>query len=88
MKILNYSYDEVDINPLHDFENHKEEVRSFLDQLIEFSKDYKRKPKKYRRASGHNFESLTMENMNMLSIPKEDKKIRSNGNSPCHSEVS
>lgn len=55
MKILNYSYDEVDINPLHDFENHKEEVRNFLDELIEFSKDYKRKPKKYRRASGHNF---------------------------------
>jgi hypothetical protein len=53
--------------------------------LIEFTKDYKRKPKKVRRASGHNLETLVMENIGMLAIPKEDKKIRSNGNSPCHS---
>lgn len=31
MKILNYSYDEVDINPLQDFENHKEDVKNFLE---------------------------------------------------------
>lgn len=66
MKMLAYSYDDVSINPLQDFESHQEDVHSFLEELIDFTKDYKRKPKKDRRASGHTFESFTSENINML----------------------
>ena len=88
MKMIKYSYDDVSINPLHDFETNQMEGRNFIEELIEFTKDYKRKPKKVRRASGHNLESLVIENIGMLTIPKENMKIRSYGNSPCHSEVS
>ena len=71
MKMLNYSYDDIHINPLHDFDSNPGQVRNFIEELVEFSKDYKRKPKKVRRASGHNLESLMMENIGLLNIPKE-----------------
>ena len=58
MKMLNYSYDHIHINPLHDFASDPSQVRYFIEELVEFTKDYKRKPKKVRRASGHNLDSL------------------------------
>jgi hypothetical protein len=69
------------------FEDNQIEIRNLIEEMVEFTRDYKRKPKKVRRASGQDFDTLIMEDVNLLKLPnlQYDSKIRSTGNSPCGS---
>ena len=55
-----------------EFSTNKMAVKSFIEEIAEFTKDYKRKPKHVRRASG-NDEGLIMLKK---SVPTEKKCLK------------
>lgn len=43
--MVRMGYDEIEFNPWNDVEKHKQEIRYFIEGLMNFSKEYQRKSK-------------------------------------------